>query len=93
MSNVDYDFPEPPNPDIEAEVWNNLRLVRSVKNLQAANAKLEERVEAIENYNAHQLIKMQALLERVEALEKQQEAIQYAEIHKGSLEPPRRQYS
>jgi len=34
-----------------------------------------------------------SLQERIEALEKQQEARQYAEIHKGSLEPPRRQYS
>jgi len=86
---------------------DNDRLWRQVAELQDANKKLQTQSELLRDRvdNVIELLKIarndQVRLEeanakleaRIEALEKQQEARQYAEIHKGSLEPPRRQYS
>ena len=61
-----HEFPE---PSPHQEIYEQLR------HLTHRIADLTDRNKALEDYNAHQLIKTQALQERVEALEKRAQAL------------------
>ena len=49
MSQVDYDFPEPPNPDIEAQAHRERRVADRLRALGGANAETQNRMAELES--------------------------------------------